>query len=122
MAKDPIFKIISINADDSTIIASVEVNIDNAILKGHFPDQPVVPGACMVQIVKEVLSDVLDKPLRLTKADNIKFLSLIEPSVQSLQLNISYQLLDNDIKVSAALQSGDTTFMKLQGVFVSASI
>lgn len=122
MAKDPIFKIISVNADDSTIIASVEVDIDNEILKGHFPDQPVVPGACMVQIVKDVLADVLHQPLRLTKADNIKFLSLIEPSAKSLQLNISYQLLDNDIKVSAALQSGDITFMKLQGVFVSASI
>jgi 3-hydroxyacyl-[acyl-carrier-protein] dehydratase len=122
MAKDPLFKTISINADDSTIIASVEVDIDNEILKGHFPDQPVVPGACMVQMVKEVLADVLHRPLRLTKADNIKFLSLIEPSAKSLQLNISYQLLDNDIKVSAALQSGDITFMKLQGVFVSASI
>jgi 3-hydroxyacyl-[acyl-carrier-protein] dehydratase len=122
MAKDSLFKIISVNADDSTIIASVEVDIDNEILKGHFPDQPVVPGACMVQMVKEVLADVLHQPLRLTKADNIKFLSLIEPSAKSLQLNISYQLLDNDIKVSAALQSGDITFMKLQGVFVSVSI
>ena len=118
MPNDPIFQIISVNADESTIIASVEIDINNDILKGHFPDQPVVPGACMVQLVKEVLADTLNKPLRLTKADNIKFLSLIEPSTGSLQLNINYQLSDSDVKVSAALLSGEVTFMKLQGIFV----
>ena len=118
MPKEPLFKIISVNADEGTIIASVEIDINNDILKGHFPDQPVVPGACMVQLVKEVLADTLNKQLRLTKADNIKFLSLIEPGIGSLQLNINYQLSGSDIKVSAALLSGEVTFMKLQGIFV----
>jgi 3-hydroxyacyl-[acyl-carrier-protein] dehydratase len=119
MPKDPLFKIISINADDGTIVASLQIDIDNEILKGHFPDQPVVPGACMVQIVKEVLADALAKPLRLSKADNIKFLSLIEPSTGSLQLNITYQLIDNEIKIFSSLSTGDITFMKLQGIFVA---
>ncbi len=119
MLRDPLFKIISINADDSAVVAFVEIDIANEILKGHFPDQPVVPGASMLQLVKEVLATAIKKPVRLLKADNIKFLSLIESSVVSLQLNIAYQLTGNNIKVNATLVSVDITCMKLQGTFVT---
>jgi 3-hydroxyacyl-[acyl-carrier-protein] dehydratase len=118
MLRDPLFKIVSVNADNSAVVASIEIDIDNEILKGHFPDQPVVPGASMLQLVKEVLATTINKPVRLVKADNIKFLSIIDPSVASLQLNISYQLTDNDIKIHAILSVGDTTYMKLQAAFV----
>lgn len=117
MLRDPLFKIVSINADDSAVVASVEIDIDNEILKGHFPDQPVVPGASMLQLVKEILATAIKRPVRLVKADNIKFLSLIEPSIAMLQLNIAYQLSDNNIKVNAFLSAGDITCMKLQGIY-----
>jgi 3-hydroxyacyl-[acyl-carrier-protein] dehydratase len=119
MLRDPLFKIISINADDNAVVASIDIDIDNEILKGHFPGQPVVPGASMLQLVKEVLATAIKKPVRLVKADNVKFLSLIEPSVVTLQLNLAYQLTDSNIKINATLSSGDITCMKLQGTFVA---
>jgi 3-hydroxyacyl-[acyl-carrier-protein] dehydratase len=119
MLKDPLFKIISINADDSTVVAFVEIDTNNEILKGHFPGQPVVPGASMLQLVKEVLAIAIKKPVRLVKADNIKFLSLIEPSEAKLQLNIAYQLADNYLNIKSTLSAGDITCMKLQATFVA---
>jgi 3-hydroxyacyl-[acyl-carrier-protein] dehydratase len=118
MLRDSLFKIISINADGSTVVASVAIDVDNEILKGHFPDQPVVPGASMLQLVKEVFAVAIKRPVRLIKADNIKFLFLIDPAVALLQLNISYQLTGNDIKINASLSSGEITCMKLQGMFM----
>ena len=117
MLKEPIFKIVSITHEDNTVNAVLEIDQLNEIFNGHFPDQPVVPGACMLQMVKEVLADALKVSLRLVKADNIKFLSLIPPSAQSLQLNINYLLTDSDIKVNSTLSSGEYTCMKLQGMF-----
>lgn len=119
MIKEPLFKVLSLTHEEGNISAVLEIDQLNKIFKGHFPDQPVVPGACMLQIVKEILANALNKPLRLTKADNIKFLTLVEPSTASLQINIAYKLSDNDIKVSVSLFSGEVVFMKLQGVFVS---
>jgi 3-hydroxyacyl-[acyl-carrier-protein] dehydratase len=119
MLHQPLFKILSVNADDSTIVALVAIDVDNEILKGHFPDQPIVPGASMLQLAKDVLATALNKQLRLVKADNIKFLSLIEPSAVQLQLNIAYKLIDSDIKAKAILSVCDITCMKLQGVFIA---
>lgn len=117
MLREPLFNILSLQHEESTINAILEIDEHNEIFAGHFPDHPVVPGACMLQIVKEILASALNKPLRLVKADNIKFLSLIEPSTQTLQLNIAYQLIDNDIKITANLITGEVVCMKLSGTF-----
>jgi len=117
MLKEPLFKISSLQHEVNVINAILEIDELNEIFAGHFPDHPVVPGACMLQVVKEVLASALNKPLRLVKADNIKFLSLIEPSSQTLQLSIAYQLIDSDIKIISSLMAGEVVCMKLSGIF-----
>ena len=57
--------------------ASISINAAHEIFKGHFPGQPVVPGVCMTQIVKELLEKAITKETRLLKADHLKFLSVI---------------------------------------------
>lgn len=117
MLKKPLFKIVSLTQTDGNIIAELQIDQQNEIFTGHFPNQPVVPGACMLQIVKEILAATLKNNLGLVRADNIKFLSLVEPSAASLQLNITYQQSDTDVKITAALLTGDTACMKMQGSF-----
>src|ERR1700750_3164153 len=109
MLKEPLLKIQSLKHEEGQIDAELQVDQYNEIFQGHFPDQPVVPGACMLQIVKEILTDALKANLILVKADNIKFLSLVEPATGALQLNITYQQADRDIKISASLSSGETS-------------
>jgi 3-hydroxyacyl-[acyl-carrier-protein] dehydratase len=118
MLKEPLFKIVSLTKEEHSVNAVLEIDQANEIFKGHFPDQPVVPGACMLQIMKEVLAEALNISLRLVKADNIKFLSLLQPETGSLQLNITYHLTGSDIKVNANLSAGDLLCMKLQATFV----
>jgi 3-hydroxyacyl-[acyl-carrier-protein] dehydratase len=113
----PVFKILSTEHSESSIITILAVDADSDILKGHFPGQPVVPGACMLQTVKEILEDTFNASLRLIKADNIKFLNMITPDSTDLSMSISYQLLDNDIKVIAELAGEAVVFMKLQASF-----
>jgi 3-hydroxyacyl-[acyl-carrier-protein] dehydratase len=117
MPIQPIFKINSLVSQESAISAVLEIDQVNEIFNGHFPTQPVVPGACMLQIIKDVLADTLQTSLRLVKADNIKFLSLVTPSAKTLQLHINYQLTDTSIKVNASISFGDLVCMKLQATF-----
>ncbi len=118
MLKEPLFTISSLQQQENTVHAVLDIDKTNAIFEGHFPAQPVVPGACMVQVVKEVLAKVLSTAVRLTKAENIKFLSLVEPANnQLLLLDMAYELIDNEIKVTANLVAHDAVCMKFQGVF-----
>jgi 3-hydroxyacyl-[acyl-carrier-protein] dehydratase len=120
MLKEPLFKIVSLAHKENSVNAVLEIDQLNEIFNGHFPDQPVVPGACMLQIVKEVIATAINTSVRLVKADNIKFLSLVQPAAVSLQLVITYNLTETELKVNANLSSGDLICMKLQATFVNA--
>ena len=61
--------------------AVLVLNATHPIFTGHFPGQPVVPGACQLQMVEELLSHALGSEYRLVKADQLKFLTPIDPRV-----------------------------------------
>lgn len=118
MLTDPIFKILSINSTEGLIIAALEVDVTHDIFNGHFPDQPVVPGACMVQLVKDILERRLDTTLQLKIANNLKFLELINPQITThLQLQLNYTTEDELIKVNGDLVAEDVVYFKFQGTF-----
>lgn len=60
-------------------LVSLELNAKHPIFEGHFPGMPVTPGVCLVQMVKEVVGVILEKKLMMTKADNIKFMAIVNP-------------------------------------------
>lgn len=39
-------------------VVQVMLNPQHAIYSGHFPQQPVVPGVCMLQIIKECIEKI----------------------------------------------------------------
>jgi 3-hydroxyacyl-[acyl-carrier-protein] dehydratase len=93
---------------------------DNKIFRGHFPGQPVLPGACMLQMVKEVLEDQLHPTYRLQKADNLKFLSLVDPQLhRTLYLDLNYTTDENVTRVNATVNTNEQPAFKLQATFVT---
>ena len=119
MLKDSLFHIISSDRQENVINAVLEMDNTNQIFEGHFHGQPVLPGACMVQLVKEVLEEHLNSMLKLEKADNLKFMSLIDPQKNNLLLlEINYAIDESQVKATASLIAKDVVCFKFQGVFV----
>jgi len=115
-----LFSIKEITHEGGVIKAVLGINSDSEILKGHFPGHPVVPGASMLQITKEVLENVLQTSIRLKKADQLKFMAMIDPGVtSSVELDITYkQTEESSIITAAKLSNADTTYFKFQGSFI----
>jgi len=115
-----LFGVQQIVHEDGHIDATLSINKNSGILKGHFPNHPVVPGACMLQIVKEVLESALQSSIRLKKATNLKFMSMIDPAnTPTVQLDINYKFAeDSTISTNAKLSTTETTYFKFQGSFI----
>jgi len=95
--------------------AEVHLNPSHLIFDGHFPGNPVAPGVCMMQIVKELTETVEQKTLFLVRASNVKFTALINPArdpVLQFAFEISY---DNEgqLKVKNTTTFGETMALKL---------
>lgn len=120
MLKNDLYKIILSEQKDCIINTTLELNKNSEIFIGHFPGQPVLPGACMLQMVKEILELTLKIPLRLKKADQIKFLSLVNPVINNmLHLNITYKSTDdNNLNITANLTDLKDICFKFRGSFI----
>lgn len=105
--------------DAGQVVTTIELNANHPIFGGHFPDQPVVPGVCMMQTITEILGSSLQQPVKLQKAIQMKFLQMIDPVKQPLvDVTIAYKAEESGMwKVTASLKREDKTFMKFQGLF-----
>ena len=111
MLKGNLYIIKNISEADSTIEAIVELDEQHKIFEGHFPGHPVLPGACMLQMVKELLETFFQKPLRLVKADDIRFSAMVDPTAnKELTFSIQYHLMETQsINVNAKILKHDNT-------------
>ena len=119
MLQGNFFTITAIQTEISSAKAVLKINPAHEIFAGHFPGTPVVPGVCMMQIVKEILEDVLAKDINLIKADHVKFLTVINPQkISSVQLDLKYTIRDTqDIITMASLYNDGVVYFKFKGVF-----
>lgn len=104
---------------DKKITAQVFLNKNHKIFNGHFPDNPVMPGVCMIQIIKELTEKATSENLFMEKASNIKFMALINPEINpTLDLSIDFSKDEDEvIKVKNITKFGDTTALKFSGTF-----
>lgn len=89
------------------------------IFKGHFPGMPVVPGVCMMEMVKELMEEVIAKHTRLKKSTNLKFLHILDPGVHP-EIQAELKIIESppEVSVSAKLFYSDITFFKMDAKFI----
>lgn len=100
----------------------ISLHAAHPVYQGHFPGNPVAPGVCQIQILKELVEKAVGAPLNLREADNIKFLSMINPQLNPLlECTISIKpAIDRQISVTASIGSGSSVFLKFKGKFEPA--
>lgn len=105
---------------ETEIWAELHINSDHKIFEGHFPNQPVVPGVCMMQMVKEVLESVIGKETNLKQAADMKFLAVINPLENNLiHASIKYSSDESgNTNVVASLFKDELVHFKFKGQFV----
>lgn len=113
-----LYSIQSFTETDGSVEASVKLNKDHEVFKGHFPENPIMPGVCTIQLAKELTEMALNKELFLSVVSNVKFMAIINPekndTIQTV-LHISEE--EGIIKVKSTVSFGDTLALKLNATF-----
>lgn len=77
--KNNLYTISGMRRDGETTHFSLSLNASHVIYRAHFPEEPVTPGVCLVQMAGELLEESLGRNLQLKKVVNAKFLSVVSP-------------------------------------------
>ena len=120
MLKDNFFTILSSVATEKGCTCRIALNGSHPIFQAHFAGNPVMPGACIVQVIKELASDYFGRVFFVSAVHNMKFLHAVNPSESpeiSVQL-IFTQQENESISVSAVLFNEDKVFSKLAQLYL----
>ena len=113
MLENSFYKIIS-SAENHYTVALLP---DCDVYRGHFPDEPISPGVCSVQMVKELMERQLGKSLMLTDIKQARFTTLITPvQHHTLDINLELTPADNSYTYRATVGQGDNVFVELKGI------
>ena len=118
MLIEGLYTVQSIDQNDQEVSAKVKLHKEHDVFKGHFPGNPIMPGVCMMQMIKEITEQITGQKLFLSVATNVKFMAKINPEeneIIDLNLKISE---DNDIiKVKNITSFDQTIALKLSTTF-----
>ena len=119
--KDDFYCIKETQHTDKGVNFTVHLNANHFIYAAHFPGNPITPGVCITQIVKELTEELVQKPLFLKVVKNIKFTQIINPLQYSdVIFSISTPREDeNGYKVSASVVYGSDNFAKMSLIFIN---
>lgn len=107
------------DAEDPNIkLIEIEINKDHQVFEGHFPGNPVMPGVCMLHIIKEITEGLVGRSLFMEQCTNVKFLSIINPQLDSrLWLEIAINEDGEKVRVKGTTKFQDSIALKLSVVY-----
>jgi 3-hydroxyacyl-[acyl-carrier-protein] dehydratase len=112
------YNVVQADYSPNAVQGAIGFNKQHEIFSGHFPSQPIVPGVCMIQIIRELTQRAVNQKLRLAGSDNIKFLAVIDP-IRHPQIRVSIEIVhrENEFAVNASLHAGEVIFFKIKATF-----
>ncbi len=99
----------------NTYLFHVTLNGKSDVYQGHFPDNPIVPGVCSIQMIKDCVQLLLSQEsICFSCIKQCRFYHLLRPVNQELQLIIT--LLDNQW-VTAEILENDLLCMRIKAQY-----
>lgn len=109
---DALYTIDQIEETGQGFVARISLNAGHAIFKGHFPQQPVLPGVCQLEMISDAYSKFMAAGYRMESAREVKYASMILPDKHP-NFVIEFSKKDKqDHTISCLIKNEQQVFLK----------
>ncbi len=115
--KTEIYSLSELKKDDASLTASIAYDAVHAVFTGHFPENPIVPGVCTLDMITDVVNEACGGGYVLQAASNVKFLQLIRPT-DSPALTMSWSGPEGALQVQATITLNEVVMMRFGGTYI----
>ena len=120
MFQDDLFTILSEEKTDHNADITIRLNREHPIYSGHFPDNAITPGVCIVQMAVDLFSHLMQEEYRLLRAKNVKFLQIIRPDEHNtVRYHLSWEPGEENVYAVKVLVDNDTTVFTKMSIQLS---
>ena len=112
-----------VKKDDGTACFQIHLRPDSAVYEGHFPGEPVSPGVCNIQMIKECAEQVAGKSLLLNNLQQCRLTTLMTP-VQHPQVEVNIHLEEKGdaYKLKATIGKGEEVYLDLKAELITYNL
>ena len=101
--------------ENGAVRFDINLNADCPVYEGHFPGEPVSPGVCNIQMIKECAGQVAGKSLLLNNLQQCRLTTLVTP-IQHPQVEVTILLEEkgDGYKLKATVGKGEDVYLDLK--------
>ena len=101
--------------DDGIVRFDISLNADCSVYEGHFPGEPVSPGVCNIQMVKECAEQVAGKSLFLNNLQQCRLTTLVTPLAHpQVEVKILLEEKGEAYKLKATIGKNEDVYLDLK--------
>lgn len=113
------YKINDIIAGTGKTLFMVSLNSDCNVYKGHFPEKPISPGVCNIQMIKECAELIVGKPLFMHNLQHCRLTTLITPLVYPLvEVTIFMEKKADVYQLKATIGKNEEIYLELKAELI----
>lgn len=101
--------------ENGIVCFDISLNADCQVYEGHFPGEPVSPGVCNIQMIKECAEQVSGKSLFLNNLQQCRLTTLVTPIQHpQVEVNILLEEKEDAYKLKATIGKGEEVYLDLK--------
>lgn len=114
LLKDSLFTIVEMKQEPGHAEVEIQLDINHPIYTGHFPDNPITPGVCLLQIAIELFSMQVGKAMTMKASKSIKFVNIVRPNQCSrVSYLLDWEQTESDLyNVKVVVRNAENLFCK----------
>jgi len=112
MLKDNLYRLDALSEDNGSYVADLTLLPESPVFAGHFPQKPIVPGVCLVQMAVETIEHIEGCSKEICEAKDIRFISIITP-LEYTALRLELKKTDDSGRWAAMFYAGGELRSKL---------
>lgn len=120
LLKNYLYQILESEKNDSGFAYSIQISDKHPIFKGHFPESPILPGVCILQIFKELSEDTSadGTALQYSEIKQCKFQTpVLINGPRIIQVNLNLQHNEESWALTASVKDKDCVFAIIKALF-----
>ncbi len=113
---DNYYKIVDTTEASGATVFRVELLPGCKVYEGHFPGNPVSPGACNMQMIKELAERISGQPLHIASIKQCRLMAVVSPQdTPSLAVTATVVPTEQGFTVTATIAAADTVCLTFKG-------
>ena len=110
--KDHFFTVKNQHISDGKANFRIKLNAEHFIYQAHFPNNPITPGVCLIQMAVELFGSLKGATFGIKTLKNVKFTAPINPlEVPEVDFVLEFAEKENQVKV--LIKENETVFAKM---------